>query len=140
MIRYGKLTQNAIAAMSRLAEVYPQGVRLSSGDIAEARQIPKTLAAKLLTRLSQAGLVGGAPGPGGGYSLAKPPGEISLLDIVAVFERTEDRLMCPFGPNWCGNGSPCPMHEKLAGMAEDFETFLRDTTLDVFCRDTPCQH
>lgn len=135
MIRYGKSTQNAIAAMSCLAAVHTDGVRLSSGDIAKARDLPQTLVAKLLTLLSQAGLVTGSPGPSGGYALASRPAEVTLLDIANVFERNTSRVICPFGPNWCGNGEPCPLHDQLAQMDERFEAFLRETALDVFAAD-----
>ena len=132
LIRYGKTTQHAIAAMSRLAEVYVDGDRLSSGDIAKARSLSQTLVAKLLSTLSQVGLVSGAPGPGGGYALARPPAEITLLDIASVFERANDRLVCPFGPNWCGNNDPCPLHDRLVEMNEMLEQFLKSTTLAEF--------
>lgn len=133
MLKYGKTTQSAIAAMSRLAEVYDEGkTRLSSGDIAENRNLPKPLVAKLLTILSQAGLVNGSPGPGGGYSLARPPKDISLYDVAELFERTEDKRTCPFGPGWCGRGEPCPLHEDLVALDERMVTFLRKTHLDVF--------
>jgi Rrf2 family iron-sulfur cluster assembly transcriptional regulator len=132
LIRYGKTTQNAIAAMSRLAEVYEQATYLSSSDIAKSRQLSQTLVAKLLTTLSRAGLVSGAPGPGGGYALAKLPAEITLYDITTVFERTDDRLTCPFGPNWCGNNDPCPLHDQLGEIDARIETFLKSTTLEQF--------
>lgn len=132
VIRYGKSTQNAIAAMSRLATAYRLGERLSSGDIAKSRNLPQTLVAKLLTNLSQAGLVNGSPGPRGGYALAKPPQQISLLEIAEVFERSDDRIICPFGPNWCGNGAPCPLHHRLKRMNEQFDAFLSRTTLKIF--------
>jgi Rrf2 family transcriptional regulator, iron-sulfur cluster assembly transcription factor len=140
MIRYGKSTQNAIAAMSRLAEVYEDGLRLSSHDIAKARHIPQTLAAKLLTQLSQAGLVSGAPGPRGGYSLARTPAEITLMDITAVFERTDDRITCPFGAGWCGNNEPCPIHDQLVELDRQTEQFLNSTTLDRFIMHNKAGH
>ena len=134
MIRYGKSTQNAIAAMSRLAEVYDDDARLSSHDIAKTRGIAQTLAAKLLTQLSGAGLVSGAPGPRGGYALAKSPAEITLMDITAVFERTDDRVTCPFGAGWCGNNEPCPIHDQLVELDRQTEQFLTTTTLERFVR------
>jgi len=137
MIRYGKSTQNAIAAMSRLAEAYPQGERLSSHDIAKSRGIAQTLVAKLLTQLSQAGLVSGMPGPNGGYALAKEPGKITLLDITSVFERTDDRVNCPFGPGWCGNNEPCPIHDQLMELDKQVESFLETTTLERFEKPRP---
>ena len=134
MIRYGKTTQTAIAAMSRLAEVYDAGQPLSSHEIAKDRELAQPLVAKLLTVLSQAGLVTGSRGPGGGYSLARKPIAISLHDIAAVFERHDDTIVCPFGPNWCGNHNPCPLHDSYVGFVEQFNEFLRDTKLDVFCK------
>ena len=133
VIRYGKTTQTAIAAMSRLAEAYGASEPLSSHDIARDRELAQPLVAKLLTMLSQAGLVNGSRGPGGGYSLAKKPREISLQDIAAVFERPDDKIVCPFGPNWCGNHNPCPLHDAYVEFVSEFEEYLSRTRLDVFC-------
>jgi Rrf2 family protein len=133
LIRYGKTTQTAIASMSRLAEVYEQGTRLSSHHIARDRDLAQPLVAKLLTTLSQVGLVTGSRGPGGGYRLARDPAAISLHEITAVFERPEEAIVCPLGPNWCGRKDPCPLHEDYVRFAEQFAEFLRNTRLNVFC-------
>lgn len=133
MIKYGKTAQNAISAMSFLAEAYDGGdKRVSSLDIAKARQLPKPIVAKLLVVLSQAGFISGAPGPKGGYSLAKDPDKITLHEIVDQFEKTDDTIMCPFGPNWCGKKEPCPLHDELVDMQNKLSTFLYNTTLKVF--------
>lgn len=135
MLKYGKTAQNAISAMSYLAEVYDEGeTRLSSGDIAKCRKLPQTLVAKLLVILSQADLVASTPGPHGGYWLARDPKTIALHDIVEQFEKSSDRLHCPFGPDWCGNGAPCPLHDQLVQMDRQFSDFLECTTLDVFSK------
>ena len=118
--------------MSRLAEVYDEDRRLSSLEIAQDRGLAQTLVAKLLTILSQAGLVTGSRGPGGGYRLSRPPTKISLHDIVAVFERPGDQTICPFGPNWCGAHDPCPLHNDYVRFAEQFTAYLRRTKLSVF--------
>jgi Rrf2 family protein len=137
MIKYGKTAQNAIAAMSFLAEAYDGGnTRVSSLDIAKSRKLPKPLVAKLLVVLSQAGLVTGAPGPKGGYSLAKNPEDITLLTIVDQFEKTNS-IMCPFGPNWCGKKEPCPLHHEIVDMQHRLSSFLCSTSLEVFQHSTP---
>ncbi|MFA6288748.1 MAG: Rrf2 family transcriptional regulator [Opitutaceae bacterium] len=133
MIRFGKTAQTAISAMSLLAEVYDGGkTKLSSLDIAAKRDLPQPVVAKVLTIVSSLGLVDGTRGPGGGYWLKKPPAEISLLDIVEEFERQDSRIMCPFGPNWCGKGEPCPMHDTLLQMDADWTAYLKNTLLSVF--------
>ncbi len=137
MTPYGKTAQNAVAAMSRLAQAYAENRLLSSIDIARDRNLAQTLVAKLLTMLSQAGLVEGSRGPGGGYRLARAPGKISLFDVVSVFERLEDRTVCPFGPGWCGKNDPCPLHDTYVQFNEQFDSFLRQTRLDVFPSPAP---
>ncbi|HAV12278.1 MAG TPA: Rrf2 family transcriptional regulator [Opitutae bacterium] len=133
MFKYGKTAQNAISAMSYLAEVFDNGeTKLSSLDIAERRKLPKPLVAKVLVVLSQAGLVDGTRGPGGGYWLKKDPNQISLSDIVVQFEKSDDLLQCPFGPGWCGSGDPCPLHDQLVELDDQMTTFLQSTKLDVF--------
>ena len=79
---YNKKTETAIAAASRLAEVYDGGkTRLSVVEIATSRGLQRPFLAKVLTNLSQAGIVSGIPGPGGGFALAKHPSEIVIFDI-----------------------------------------------------------
>jgi Rrf2 family iron-sulfur cluster assembly transcriptional regulator len=130
-----KTTQNAIAAMSRLAELYADGSNLiaSSRDIAESRNLPPPLIAKILTELSRGGLVAGSPGPGGGYRLARPPHQISLLDVVELLER-EPNDFCPFGPDWCGKNEPCPLHNSMLAMRQITKDFLRNTNFGIFAQ------
>jgi Rrf2 family iron-sulfur cluster assembly transcriptional regulator len=132
-----KTTQNAIAAMSRLAELYADSAYLaSSREIAESRNLPVPLVAKILTVLSRGGLVSGSPGPGGGYRLAKSPSAISLKDVVALFERAGETA-CPFGPGWCGNERPCPLHDSITAMEQIFQDYLKNTTFAAFAGGSP---
>jgi Rrf2 family protein len=127
-----KTSQNAMAAMSRLAELYAEANRVaSSREIAESRDLSPQLVAKILTDLSRGGLVTASPGPGGGYRLAKPPHQISLDDIVRIFER-ETEFLCPFGPNWCGKKDPCPLHFSIIAHKQIERDFLKNTTLAIF--------
>ena len=135
MFPYGKTASNAIAAMSYLAERHGiQDAKASSAAISDDRKISKPLVAKVLTILSQADLVAGSPGPGGGYFLARPPEEIRLIEIVRLFEKTDTDSRCPFGPHWCGNEEPCPLHDQLISLRDVGQRFLEETTLAVFVR------
>ncbi len=133
MMHFGKTAQTAISAMSLLAEIHDSGkTKLSSAEIAERRGLPQPVVAKVLTIVSSLGLVDGTRGPGGGYWLKKSPEKISLLDIIREFEREDSGVMCPFGPNWCGSGEPCPMHNDLVRLGAEWTKYLRETTLAVF--------
>jgi Rrf2 family transcriptional regulator, iron-sulfur cluster assembly transcription factor len=126
-------TETALVAMSRLAEQYAaDGHPLTAAQIAEDRNVSKPFVAKVLTVLSQRGLVQGNPGRRGGYSLAVPPAEITLLDIARCFERLDRPSPCPLGPGRCGTGSNCPLHDGLSTIQNQIRSFLSGTALDVF--------
>ncbi len=131
---FGKQTVCAFAVMGRLAEVYDGGQsRLTSAELAEARNLSRPMVSKVLSSLSQAGLVVGSPGPGGGFALAREPREIPLHDAFAVFERADHyRKECPFGGGVCGGDDPCPVHERMATVLEAMDGLLHETTFDIF--------
>ena len=134
MTPYGKVAQAAISSASLLAEHYSAAgsKRLNSREIAERRQLSQAIVGKVLTTLSQVGIVTGSPGPGGGYTLARAPRLITLSEVVAPFDRLEDKLMCPFGKGWCGNGPQCPLHQQLDLLRCQISDFLTKTTLASF--------
>lgn len=133
MFRPSKVTQHAIAAISRLAEVYPDpDAWLTANDIADARQLRKPAMAKVLSEMTRAKLVQGSPGPGGGYRLARHPGDITMWEICELFEH--ETSLCPYGPDWCGNKTPCPLHDSLGAMRSALHASLRAITFDAFTR------
>ena len=79
-VQIGKTAQNAVAVVSYLAECSrDKRGSVSSQAVADARGISKPLAAKILTTLSQYGIVKGSTGPGGGYELAIEPSKIKSV-------------------------------------------------------------
>ncbi|MFT4176900.1 MAG: Rrf2 family transcriptional regulator [Luteolibacter sp.] len=132
MFHYSKLAQAGISAVSYLASVAPENRLCGSAEIAEARRMSRQMIAKVLTMLSRHGVVEGTPGPSGGYRLARRPAEITVLDIVRVFDDPEERVMCPFGPHWCGNEAPCPLHDTLMRLHSDVLEALACETFEQF--------
>jgi len=91
-----------------------QNQRASTQSIAQAHQIPSSFLSKIISRLSVAGLIRTTRGFRGGVSLAHPPSEISLLDVLEAIdgpivvndciEENDDceySEECPLGPFWC---------------------------------------
>ncbi len=135
MFRYGKLARQAVSAVSYVAECYSvDGAAVSSVEVSKVREIPKALAAKLLSEAASAGLLKGTTGPGGGYRLARPPEKIFLMDVVGLFERPLAESPCPFGSGWCGNGDPCPLHDGFVKLEDQCRSFLERTSFAVFVK------
>jgi Rrf2 family protein len=96
-------TQYAVLAMLQLAQEHAAGEPVQVRRIAERHGIPATFLVQILHELRRAGLVASTRGAAGGYRLSRPPGEITLADVVDVFEAAEEPAECaaaesPWGP------------------------------------------
>jgi len=117
-----------------LLEVVEAGLdkRFSPSEYCKQADVPEPFARKGLQALTQAGILKGTRGPGGGYRLAKDPGDITLLDVVLAVDGPHIFQECPLGqrceyqvtsadfrqcqvcdklePN-CGMSHVCPLHD-----------------------------
>ena len=64
----------------------PAGELVSAGDIARARRIPPRFLEQILLLLKRAGIVRSAKGRGGGFQLARAPGQITLAEVVRLLD------------------------------------------------------
>ncbi|MCC6492092.1 MAG: Rrf2 family transcriptional regulator [Pirellulales bacterium] len=87
-------TQYAILAMLQLAHDFAVGEPVQVRRIAQRHGIPSTFLVQILHELRRAGLVASTRGAGGGYRLSRPPGEITLSDVVDVFEPADEPAAC----------------------------------------------
>lgn len=79
--------------------------------LAEQTKVPRRYLNKVLKGLVEAELVVSRPGPGGGYSLARPADEISILDVVNAVDPLQRIHHCPLGlPS---HTKLCPLHQEL---------------------------
>jgi Rrf2 family protein len=83
----------ALHCCSVLAGLAPDR-HLPTRDLADFHGVPKEYLSKALQALSQAGLVEGTLGPTGGYRLARPPDEITFLDVVEAVEGRGLTFVC----------------------------------------------
>ena len=72
----------------------PEERYLATKALAEFHGVPKEYLSKALQGLSQAGIVISTLGPSGGYRLAKPPAEITFLDVVEAVEGKRSTFAC----------------------------------------------
>ena len=84
-MRLTSLADYAVVMMAAAAR-YPAGARLSAAILAGKTGVPLPTAQKLMGRLASAGLLSSARGSGGGFTLARDAGGISLVDIIEAVE------------------------------------------------------
>lgn len=96
--------------------------------IAEITKVPPGYLSKVLQTLRRAGLVDSRRGLGGGFTLAKPSTEISVLDVVNAVDPIQRIQECPLGIESHG-GHLCPLHKRLDEAAEAVEHSFAQTTI-----------
>jgi Rrf2 family protein len=82
----------AVRALAYLAG-HP-GRRVLISELAERMAIPRAFLSKIMKELVEGGLATSQVGPGGGYSLAAPPSEITFRQILEVVEGTWSLVPC----------------------------------------------
>lgn len=66
----------------------------STARLAAAFDLPAAYLNKHLQALGKAGIVTSTSGPRGGFRLARPPEQITLLDVVVAIEGPEEAFRC----------------------------------------------
>ena len=99
MVKVTKLTDYGIALMASLASGLPHQ-QFTAMDLSRSMRLPLPTVRKLLKKLARSGLLESTRGASGGYSLARDPEEITLLDMVAALEG-------PLAITECTSGEDC---------------------------------
>jgi Rrf2 family nitric oxide-sensitive transcriptional repressor len=81
-------------------------------EMARAADVPPRYFYKVLQALGRAGIVRSQPGPGGGYKLARPADQMTILDVVNVVGPVQRIHSCPLGIE-SHNPTLCPLHREL---------------------------
>ncbi|MGD8519552.1 MAG: Rrf2 family transcriptional regulator [Desulfobacterales bacterium] len=77
------------------------------GEISKRQDISVKYLEQLIRPLKQANLVESVRGPKGGHMLAKNPEEITLGQIVRLFEGQSDLVECVSNPEKCNMADDC---------------------------------
>jgi Rrf2 family protein len=119
-----------------LARAWPSGESRKIREVVAEMGVPQTFASQILADLVRAGLATSKAGREGGYRLAHPPDEISLLEVVEAGEGRLKAERCALGDGPCRWDAVCPLHETWRTATEALREVLSRTTLaDLVARD-----
>lgn len=120
---FSSTAEYALRAVVHLATSPDQ--RENSQTIAAATKVPPGYLSKILKDLAEAGIVLSQRGPTGGFTLARPPSEITVLDVINAVDPIKRIRVCPLG-NPAHGANLCRLHRKLddaiAGIEKAFAT------------------
>lgn len=123
---FSNTVEYALRAIVHLAYELPDA--RTTAQIAEATKVPKDYLSKILQGLAKKGIVQTQRGVGGGVTLARPPEELTILDVVNAVEPIERITTCPLG--LAAHGVKlCPLHKRMDAAMATVEAAFRKTTL-----------
>ena len=119
-----------LAARQRVCGADPRGERpVSLAELAQAQLLSLAYLEQLFGHLRRSGLVASARGPGGGYRLARPAGDITVAAIVDAVDEPIRATRCEEGSPGCLGGERCLTHDLWSELGEQIRLFLAHVTL-----------
>ncbi len=132
------ITQESDYAVRIVYCLAKNGKRMDARSISEEMNVSLRFALKILGKLAQQGVVSSFKGNRGGYELARPASQISMMDVIGAVEGPYRMSRC-LDPNGdgCNRGSSgCCAFQKVFGRISvlvnrelssvDFATLLAD--------------
>ncbi len=104
------------------------GAAIVTATLVEMTKVPAGYLPKVLQTLRRAGLVQSKRGLGGGFTLARAPERITVLDVVKIVDPIKRIERCPLDID-SHNPTLCPLHKRLDEAAEMVEKSFAATTI-----------
>ncbi len=130
MVRLSKKVEYGLIAIRHIA-AHPAGELVTAKEISDRYGIPFDLLAKVLSRLSKAGLIVSHQGVRGGYSLALDPRTVQVSAIIHAIEGTTPVIaQClSGGPDSCDVFDVCTIKSPLTKVQANIEQAFTSMTL-----------
>src|ERR1022692_583899 len=123
-----RFASRALVELSRRYGARP--VRIE--DVAERQNIPLKYLQQILLELKSSGFLESRKGPGGGYTLARPPEEITLAEVVRAMDGPIAAVSCVsvFSYQECGcpDSETCSLRRTFGELREAMLAVLDRTT------------
>ena len=98
-------------------------------DISKRQEISELYLKQLLPPLRAAGLIRSIRGARGGFTLAKPPSQIRLIEIVQIMEGSTAPVECLDDASICQRSDLCVIRGAWVEMKKAMDRVLESTTL-----------
>lgn len=135
-LTFTKQGDYAVRAMLALARA-DLDAWLSVARISGSMSMPQRFLPRVMRDLGAAGLVEARTGRAGGYRLARPASEITLLDVLAAADPEDDARRCVLRGIPCGLDGRCAVHDVFDEARGALDERLAGTSLEELAARTP---
>lgn len=130
MIRFSRMADYGVLLLGHFAR--HESALASTRDLADLYHMPRTVVANLLKEFGKAGLLQSQRGLHGGYRLARPAAQITLLDVLNVIDGPVQLIDCAvddLSVGNCGYEDVCPSRSPMRTVHRRIIALLEDVTL-----------
>jgi FeS assembly SUF system regulator len=127
MLRITKISDYGFHLLVHMAQG-EEGELFSAKDLAAAVGLPLPTISKVLKILTQGGILNSHQGSRGGYSLSRPPSEISAAQIIEVLEG-------PIAITDCSGAEGCPRNCRVSPTWIRVNRIFEDTLSHLLLSD-----
>jgi Rrf2 family protein len=125
---FSSSTEYGIRGLSELACRAREGPTMLD-DLVSGTDLPRDFLAKIFQKLVHGGVLQSAKGRGGGFTLARPAHQISLMDIVEAIDGPQLFDRCVVGLEKCNDQMSCPQHDLYKPIRQRLKDYMATTTL-----------
>ena len=124
------ITRNTDYAVRALCCIAEQKQEIISADqLVKSLEMPRPFLRKILQTLNKKGLLNSSKGKGGGFTLAVSPGEITLTDVMKIFQGPVRLNECKFKKSNCPYITNCLLKNKIDEIEKEVIAKLKAITM-----------
>ncbi len=131
-MKLSKRGEYGLRALQYLAAQYGEGP-VPNKELAERNNIPYRFLEQILITLKHARVVRSQKGPQGGYTLARPPDQITLAEVVRLLDGPLAPIPCvsetAFEPCGCPDMENCGLRRVMKRVRDVVAEMMENTTL-----------
>lgn len=117
---FSKACKYGIRAATYIAKQSINNKRVGLKEIIKEIDSPEAFTSKILQKLKNHQLIYSEKGPHGGFYMeANQLNEVSLLQIIDVFDGSQLYKECSIGLKECNHEKPCPLHNEITIVREN---------------------
>jgi Rrf2 family protein len=132
-MRLSKRGEYGLRALQDLAAHYDGDGVVPSKDVAERNNIPPKFLEQILLTLKHGHVVQSHKGPHGGYTLARPPAQITLAEVVRLLDGPLAPIGCvsetAYVPCGCPDMEACGLRRVMKRVRDVVAEMMESTTL-----------
>ncbi len=134
MIKFSKKVEYALLSLSKISKM--DGGLISAKELSSELKIEFEFLSKILQQLKSSGIVISKKGKGGGYELAKPLSELSLMDTINILENGQSMniVNCLDENDNCFREKDCSMRKPFQNLQARLYDFLGNISVAEFLK------